>query len=162
MSNLLYYQTNYFLSSVLVFTLVTAWSPARMLGGSFTMAGVFCLLYWASSRQEEVRRLKESHPSLVMVATAGLGWLLVRQLGCLASLLAGLLLPVLLSLLHACLRLRNIKNKVRIVGSNRDPIQLLSTAGQRGGGDGSVAQLPHGAPAGRVGARARSEIYLIG
>ena len=148
MSNLLYYQTNYFLSCVLVFCLVTAWSPARMLGGSFTMAGVFCLLYWATSRQEEVRRLKESHPSLVMVATAGLGWLLVRQLGCLASLMAGLLLPVLLTLLHACLRLRNIKNKVRIVGSNKEQIQLLSTAGQRGGGNWSVAQLPHGAPAG--------------
>ena len=94
-SNLIYYQTNYALSSVLLFSLITFLNPWKMFLGMSTMAickrnenkgiifhlfcAVFGLLYLAVERQEQVKQMKREHPTLVMMATFLSGHFLIYQ-----------------------------------------------------------------------------------
>jgi hypothetical protein len=111
-NNLLYYQTNYFISALIIFSLISFLHPGKMMLGMITIGIVFGALYYAAHTQVQVKTLKKNHPAVVMVATFCLGWFLVYQFGCILVFLSGVILPVLFIIVHASLRLRNAKNKV--------------------------------------------------
>ena len=114
-SNLLYYQTNYFLSAIVIFLLITFLNPGEMILGIITMTSIFGLLYYLSFNKVQVKNFKKSHPMLVMVTTFCVGYFLVYQIGCVIAFLLGVMMPVVFIVVHASLRLRNIKNKVTSV-----------------------------------------------
>jgi len=111
-NNLLYYQTNYFLSALVIFLLIAFLNPGKMILGILTMALIFGLLYYMSNKQVQVKTMKKNHPMLVMLSTFCCGYFLIYQAGCVMVFLAGVMMPVVFTIVHASLRLRNIKNKV--------------------------------------------------
>jgi len=111
-SNLIYYQTNYALSAIIIFALITFMNPVKMALGLLTMILFFGLLYYFDASQDQVKKVKQDHPTLVMMATFLVGYFFIYQIGCVMVFIAGVKLPILFTILHAALRLRNIKNKM--------------------------------------------------
>lgn len=97
-SNLIYYQTNYAVLSLIFFTLVTYMNPLKMMLGILTITlckllviflfclvhiycAVFCLLYYCDASQEQVKQMKREHPTLVMMATFLTAYFFIYQVG---------------------------------------------------------------------------------
>ena len=78
----------------------------------FIFFSVFGVLYYMSSQQSQVKTVKKEHPTLVMLATFCLGYFFIYQSGCILVFLMGVMLPIKFVIVHASLRLRNLKNKV--------------------------------------------------
>lgn len=102
-SNLLYYQTNYFVGSLLIFLLVCFFSPGKMFFALLTMAIVFGVQYYLAVNHVQVKTWKKNHPTVVMVGTLTIGLLLLYQFGWVRVFLLGILLPVILAVVHAFL-----------------------------------------------------------
>ena len=68
-SNLFYYQTNYAISALGIFGLITFMNPFKMSVGILTMALIFGLLYYLDASQIQVKKVKKEHPTLVMLGT---------------------------------------------------------------------------------------------
>ena len=68
-SNLIYYQTNYALSAMAIFGLITFMNPFKMSVGILTMTLVFGLLYYLDASQVQVKKVKKDHPTLIMLGT---------------------------------------------------------------------------------------------
>ena len=68
-SNLIYYQTNYGISALGIFGLITFMNPFKMSVGILTMALIFGLLYYLDASQIQVKKVKKDHPTLVMLGT---------------------------------------------------------------------------------------------
>jgi len=111
-NNLLYYQSNYLLTSLIIFTLVTIGNPHHMIYGVITMAVVFGMMYYGCMHSSQVADFKRNHPFLAMLGSFLMGYYLILQMGCISVFMFGVLLPVMFTILHASLRLRNLKNKV--------------------------------------------------
>jgi len=128
-SNLLYYQTNYFLSALLLFLVVGVINPVQMLFGIAAVVGSFILFVFASNNQAELRRFKRQHSRLSVCIILAAGCALVYVFGSVAVFLFGITLPLLAIFIHASLRLRNLKNKVsakvEYIGVKRTPMGLL-------------------------------------
>jgi len=90
-SNLLYYQTNYFVGALIIFLLACFFSP------------VFGVQYYLAVNHVQVKTWKKNHPTVVMVGTLTIGLLLLYQFGWVRVFLLGILLPVLLAVAHAFL-----------------------------------------------------------
>jgi len=80
-SNLIYYQTNYAVLSLIFFTLVTYMNPLKMMLGILTITLFFCLLYYCDASQEQVKQMKREHPTLVMMATFLTAYFFIYQVG---------------------------------------------------------------------------------
>lgn len=128
-SNLIYYQTNYAISALVIFGLITFMNPFKMSVGILTMALIFGLLYYLDASQIQVKKVKKEHPTLVMLGTFLAAYFFIHlvsnnrkindassiktfQSGCVMVFICGVLLPIKFTILHAALRLRNMKNKV--------------------------------------------------
>jgi len=111
-NNLLYYQSNYFLSGLIIFSLVTLGNPHHMLYGIIAMSLVFGLMYYSASNHHQVAEFKRDHPFLVMLGSLSVGYFFILQIGCVSVFMFGVGLPFMFTILHSSLRLRNIKNKV--------------------------------------------------
>ena len=59
-SNLIYYQTNYALSAMAIFGLITFMNPFKMSVGILTMTLVFGLLYYLDASQVQSKRWKKT------------------------------------------------------------------------------------------------------
>jgi len=114
-NNLLYYQTNYILSAIVIFLLMTYLNPGDMILGIITMASIFGLLYYLSFNKDPVKNFKKNHPMVVMLSTFCFGYFLIYQIGCVIAFILGVMMPVVFIVVHASLRLRNMKNKVTSV-----------------------------------------------
>jgi len=110
-NNLVYYQTNYFLSAIIIFILVGTLYPKDLIIGAVSLVGTFILFGVAQSHEPRLARLKRQYPSLVPVAVLGLAVLIVHALGSILVFLWGVTMPLAVILLHATTRKRNIKNK---------------------------------------------------
>jgi len=110
-NNLLYYQTNYFISALIIFSLISFLHPGKMLLGMITVGIIFGALYYFAHTQVQVKTLKKNHPAVVMVATFCFAYFMVYQFGCILVFLSGVIFPFLFMIVHASLRLRNAKNK---------------------------------------------------
>jgi len=102
-SNLLYYQTNYFVGALIIFLLACFFSPGKMFLALLTMAIVFGVQYYLAVNHVQVKTWKKNHPTMVMVGTLTIGLLLLYQFGWVRVFLLGILLPVLLAVAHAFL-----------------------------------------------------------
>lgn len=131
-NNLLYYQSNYFLSAALLLLLVGYFQPFQLFVGATVVTLVFVGFVWAAENQAPVRRFRRNHPLLTVLAILSAGYLFVSVLGGVAVFLFGIAFPVLMVLVHASVRLRNLKNKIEnkleSIGLKRTPMGLLLEA----------------------------------
>lgn len=111
-ANLLYYQTNYLLSAALIFTLVTYMHPQDMALGMVTVGVLFGISFYLQKQKHEVREFKKQHPALVFCLIVVVSYYLIYKLGSIVVFLFGVTLPICFIVLHASLRLRNMKNKL--------------------------------------------------
>jgi len=111
-SNLLYYQTNYFLSGIIIFSLIAFLNPQKMLLGMITMGILFGLLYYLAQTKNQVGKFKKDHPMIVMLSVMCVGYFIIFKMGCILVFLFGVAVPLKFALIHATLRLRNLKNKL--------------------------------------------------
>merc|ERR1711934_1312008 len=111
-SNLIYYQTNYAISALGIFGLITFMNPFKMSIGILTMALIFGHLYYLDASQIQVKKVKNEHPTLVMLGTFLAAYFFIHLSGCVMVFICGVLLPIKFTILHAALRLRNMKNKM--------------------------------------------------
>merc|ERR1719471_174723 len=115
--NLMYYQTNYLLSSFIIFGFVLLSRPQEMLTGLFLMALVFGGSLFLQSKQIEVRNFKQNHPLVVTSLCFTFGYYLIYKLTSVAVFLSGVILPICFVVVHASLRMRNVMNKLTNVGN---------------------------------------------
>ncbi|XP_066500142.1 PRA1 family protein 2 [Hoplias malabaricus] len=131
-NNLLYYQTNYILSAFVFLLLVGYFQPFQLILGATVVVLVFLGFVWAAENKAVVRRFRRNHPSICLVAILGSSYFLVSVLGEVAVFLFGITFPILLILVHASMRMRNLKNKVEnkleSIGLKRTPMGLLLEA----------------------------------
>ncbi|XP_028850290.1 PRA1 family protein 2 [Denticeps clupeoides] len=131
-NNLLYYQSNYFVSFLALLALVGYLQPFQLFLGFSVVTLFFLGFVWAAENKATVRRFRRNHPSLSLVVILGSSYLLLSVLGDVAVFLFGIAFPILVILLHASMRLRSLKNKLEnkleSIGLKRTPMGLLLEA----------------------------------
>ncbi|GFN84522.1 pra1 family protein [Plakobranchus ocellatus] len=129
LNNLLYYQSNYFLAALLIFLLIGIIHPVQILFGFTALAICFGLFVYCTNNQYKARRFKHDHPVFCVAAIIAAGYFVVYMFGAVLVFLFGIAFPLLLILIHASLRLRNLKNKfankLEYVGLKRTPMGLI-------------------------------------
>ncbi|CAF1143090.1 unnamed protein product [Adineta ricciae] len=123
-SNLIYYQTNYFVFGIALFLLVGINYPVDFLFGLVVVSALLMgFVYISSSARANnnnvlatvehfLRSAKEDRPIIVFVAVLGASYFILSFLGKLFIFFLGIVLPVQAILLHATLCRRNMSNKV--------------------------------------------------
>ncbi|XP_020362875.1 PRA1 family protein 2-like [Oncorhynchus kisutch] len=148
-NNLLYYQSNYFVSFLTFLGIVGFLWPFHLFLGATVVTLIFMGFVWAAENQVPIRQLRRNHPSLALGAILGASFLFITVLGGVSVFLFGIAFPILLILIHASVRLRILKNKLENklenIGLKRTPMGLLleslgqeQEAGPRGGGEEGV------------------------
>ncbi|KAK9514967.1 hypothetical protein VZT92_025647 [Zoarces viviparus] len=111
-SNLLYYQTNYFAAAVVVFLIVGFLNPLGMFLGGAVVSLVFMVSVWAGENQAMVKNFKRKNPTLFVIVVMVTSYFLLSLCGGVMVFIFGITFPLLLILIHASLRLRNMKNRL--------------------------------------------------
>ncbi|CAG9861354.1 unnamed protein product [Phyllotreta striolata] len=111
-NNLLYYQTNYFLMSILIFLIVGVIHPVKMACGFVATAVLFMVFVYVTNEKASAARFKRNHPIISIIVIFAGAYFIAYMLQSLMVFLLGILLPVAAIFLHASLRLRNLKNKI--------------------------------------------------
>nr|XP_006630680.1 PREDICTED: PRA1 family protein 3 [Lepisosteus oculatus] len=111
-SNLLYYQTNYFAMAIVVFLIVGFLNPVSMILGGAVVALVFVGSVWAADDRAVIKNFKKQNPSLFVIGVLGASYFLISLFGGVMVFIFGITFPLLLMFVHASLRLRNVKNKL--------------------------------------------------
>ncbi|KAF7695808.1 ADP-ribosylation factor-like 6 interacting protein 5b [Silurus meridionalis] len=128
-SNLLYYQTNYFVVLVVVFLLVGFMNPLGMILGAVVVSLVFMGSVWAGENKVMIKNFKKKNPSLFVIAVLGASYFLLYLCGGVMVFIFGITFPLLLILIHASLRLRSVKNKlenkIEGVGLKKTPMGVI-------------------------------------
>jgi len=128
-NNLLYYQTNYFVTILGIFLIVGILHPVQMVLGCATVTVAFCGYVYASENMPDLRRFKRNHPGASMFIIMLAAYFLIYLFGSVIVFLFGIALPLLLVITHAAMRLRNLKNKVNskieYVGIKRTPMGVI-------------------------------------
>ncbi|CAI9721935.1 Hypothetical predicted protein [Octopus vulgaris] len=129
LQNLLYYQTNYFLTALFVFLIIGVIHPVKMVFGFVAIAAAFGGFVFCTNNQWKSRKFKRDHPIISVLIVLGAGYLLVYMLGAVIVFLLGVAFPLMLILLHASLRMRSIKNKLankmEYIGLKRSPMGII-------------------------------------
>ncbi|XP_060595348.1 PRA1 family protein 3-like [Ruditapes philippinarum] len=129
LNNLLYYQTNYFLTALLVFLLIGIVHPVQMVCGFIAISVAFGGFVYCTSSRWKARRFKRDHPIISVIVILLSGYLLVYMVGAVIVFMFGIAFPLLLILMHASFRMRSIKNKVtnrlETVGLKRTPMGII-------------------------------------
>ncbi|XP_077570320.1 PRA1 family protein 3-like isoform X1 [Stigmatopora nigra] len=128
-SNLMYYQTNYFTVVVVVFLIVGFLNPIGMFLGGTVVTLVFMGSVWAGENQVAMKNFKRKNPTLFVIGVIITSYLLLSLFGGVMVFIFGITFPLLLILIHASLRLRNIKNKMENqmegVGMKKTPMGVI-------------------------------------
>ncbi|CAF2644883.1 unnamed protein product [Rotaria sp. Silwood2] len=122
-SNLIYYQTNYFVFGIALFLLVGINYPVDFLFGLIVVMAVLMGFVYISSTprvgnnalasvEHFFRSAKEDRPIIVLIAILGISYLILSFLGKLLIFFVGIVLPIQVIILHATFRTRNLANKV--------------------------------------------------
>ncbi|KAG3272093.1 PRA1 family protein 2 [Ictidomys tridecemlineatus] len=131
-NNLLYYQTNYLLCFGFGLALAGYVRPLHTLLSALAVVVALGVLVWAAETRAAVRRCRRSHPAACLAAVLAVGLLVLWVAGSACTFLISIAGPVLLILVHASLRLRNLKNKIEnkieSIGLKRTPMGLLLEA----------------------------------
>ncbi|KAF6091299.1 PRA1 domain family member 2 [Phyllostomus discolor] len=106
--------------------------PLHTLLSALVVAVALGVLVWAAESRAAVRRCRRSHPAACLAAVLAVGLLILWAVGGACTFLLSIAGPVLLILVHASLRLRNLKNKIEnkieSIGLKRTPMGLLLEA----------------------------------
>ncbi|ENN76891.1 hypothetical protein HUJ04_012451 [Dendroctonus ponderosae] len=128
-SNLLYYQTNYFLLASSIFTIVGIIHPIRMICGCLATGLIFAIFVYVTNEKAAAANFKQQHPLISLILIFGSLYLIAHMFQSVLVFFLGILLPFSVIFVHASLRLRNIKNKianrVEVLGSKRTPMGLF-------------------------------------
>ncbi|KAB5545998.1 hypothetical protein PHYPO_G00067060 [Pangasianodon hypophthalmus] len=128
-SNLLYYQTNYFAVFIVVFLIVGFMNPLGMILGGTVVSLVFMGSVWAGENKAVIKNFKKKNPSLFIIAVLGTSYFLLSLCGGVMVFIFGITFPLLLILIHASLRLRSMKNKlenkIEGVGLKKTPMGVI-------------------------------------
>ncbi|XP_033827142.1 PRA1 family protein 2 [Periophthalmus magnuspinnatus] len=131
-NNLLYYQSNYLVCALGCVLLVGYLRPLQLCVGAVVISLCFLGFVWAAENQIPVRRFRRNHPTVCVFAILLLCCLLLAVMGSVAVFLLGIATPILLTLVHASVRLRSLKNKLEnkleSIGLKRTPMGLLLEA----------------------------------
>ncbi|XP_045416246.1 PRA1 family protein 3-like [Lemur catta] len=133
-SNLLYYQTSYLAGAAVLTAVVGFPSPGTALGG--TAAALACAgLARAARREGGLRRMKARHPAAFVAVVVLASCLLIAVSGAALVFVSGITFPLLLTCIHASLRLRNLRNKLENkmegLGLKRTPMGVVLDALER-------------------------------
>ncbi|XP_069936614.1 PRA1 family protein 3 [Cherax quadricarinatus] len=130
--NLLYYQTNYFLTYFIVFTVVGVIHPTKMFCGMIAVGLAFGLFYYLTNNKQPAVAFKKDHPIISLIILILGVYFIVYLLGSVVVFLMGILLPIMVIFVHASMRLRNLKNKlmnkVEYLGLKRTPMGVILDA----------------------------------
>ncbi|GIY80683.1 PRA1 family protein [Caerostris extrusa] len=66
-NNLLYYQTNYFFTSVIVFLVVGLFNPTKMICGILAVGAVFGLFCYVTNAKRSATKFKKDHPVISLL-----------------------------------------------------------------------------------------------
>ncbi|OXU24839.1 hypothetical protein TSAR_015108 [Trichomalopsis sarcophagae] len=128
-NNLLYYQTNYFFTAVVIFVLVGLIHPGKMIVGMLAMAVILLTFAYLSTEGRAVHNFKKRFPGTGILLMLIAGCFLTYTLGSLLVFLVGILLPFSVIFIHSSLRLRNMKNKIvnkiEGIGLKRTPMGVF-------------------------------------
>ncbi|KAM6982386.1 PRA1 family protein 3-like [Tautogolabrus adspersus] len=128
-SNLLYYQTNYFAVALVVFIIVGFLNPFGMFLGGLVVTLVFMGSVWAGENKSMVKNFKKKNPTLFVIGIMVTSYFLLSLCGGVMVFIFGITFPLLLILIHASLRLRNMKNrlenKIEGVGLKKTPMGII-------------------------------------
>ncbi|UJR31113.1 hypothetical protein I4U23_018621 [Adineta vaga] len=122
-SNLIYYQTNYFVFGIALFLLVGINYPVDFLFGLVVVSALLMGFVYISSSprinnntfasvEHFFRSAKEDRPIIVLIAVLGVSYFILSFMGKLFIFFLGIVLPIQAIILHATLRRRNLANKV--------------------------------------------------
>lgn len=128
-SNLMYYQTNYFAVAVVVFLIVGFLNPLGMFFGGAVVTLVFAGSVWAGENKSMIKNFKKKNPTLFVLAVMVTSYFVLSLFGGVLVFIFGITFPLLLILIHASLRLRNMKNrlenKMEGVGMKKTPMGVI-------------------------------------
>ncbi|CAL4061086.1 unnamed protein product, partial [Meganyctiphanes norvegica] len=93
--NLLYYQTNYFLTYFVVFIIVSIIHPTKMFCGMLAMGLAFGLFFYLTNNKVPAQQFKKDHPVLSVVLIGCVSYFIVYLLGSVLVFLLGILIPIL-------------------------------------------------------------------
>lgn len=128
-NNLLYYQTNYFLMSLIIFIIVGVIHPTKMACGFMVTAVLFLIFFYITNEKAAASQFKKRHPIVSLTIVLAGAYLITYMLGSLLVFFIGILLPFSVTFIHASLRLRNMKNKivnrVENLGLKRTPMGIF-------------------------------------
>ncbi|XP_063320950.1 PRA1 family protein 3-like [Pelmatolapia mariae] len=128
-SNLMYYQTNYFAVAVVVFLIVGFMNPFGMFLGGAVVTLVFAGSVWAGENKATIKNFKRKNPTLFVIGVMVTSYFLLSLCGGVMVFIFGITFPLLLILIHASLRLRNMKNrlenKIEGVGLKKTPMGII-------------------------------------
>lgn len=128
-SNLMYYQTNYFAAAIVVFVIVGFLNPLGMFLGGAVVSLVFMGSVWAGENKTIIKNFKKQNPTLFVIAVMGTSYFLLSLCGGVMVFIFGITFPLLLILIHASVRLRNMKNrlenKIEGVGLKKSPMGII-------------------------------------
>lgn len=131
-SNLLYYQTNYFELALGVFCIVGFMRPMEMVLGCAVVTVLFVVAVWGSENKAAIQRFKTKAPSVFVMIILLASYCLISMFGGVMVFLLGISLPLLLIFIHASLRLRNIQNKMENrleeIGLKKTPMGIVLEA----------------------------------
>ncbi|KAI1733277.1 PRA1 family protein [Ditylenchus destructor] len=135
-TNLLYFQTNYFILFFTLFLILSAFQSQNVLLGFTATAVTAAVFFFSFTPYEQVKQFRASHPYATLAIIALSGYYAITQLPYVLSLLFAVMFPGLLVFLHASLRLRNLGAKVNFHLENaklRNTVMatLLDTVGLR-------------------------------
>uniref|UniRef100_A0A3Q0QST0 PRA1 family protein n=1 Tax=Amphilophus citrinellus TaxID=61819 RepID=A0A3Q0QST0_AMPCI len=128
-SNLMYYQTNYFAVALVVFLIVGFMNPFGMFLGGAVVTLVFAGSVWAGENKATIKNFKRKNPTLFVIGVMVTSYFLLSMCGGVMVFIFGITFPLLLILIHASLRLRNMKNrlenKIEGVGLKKTPMGII-------------------------------------
>ncbi|XP_067042114.1 PRA1 family protein 3-like [Acropora muricata] len=110
-NNLIYYQSNYILTVIVIFLVVGFLHPKDLLIGAISLAVTLTVFGVAQSHKPQLAKIKRQYPLLVPVAVIGCAVLVVRALASILVFVWGFIMPLAVVMLHAATRKRNVKNK---------------------------------------------------
>ena len=112
-ANLLYYQTNYFLGYVIVFCIITLMQPQQMFLGLLTFSFIVGTMFYARNEKERTRQfLQQQSPAVLVGMVMLMVFIISWGFGFIMTFFLALGIPIIFVILHASLRLRNVKNKL--------------------------------------------------
>ncbi|KAI6214287.1 PRA1 family protein [Aphelenchoides besseyi] len=113
-TNLLYYQTNYFAVALTIVALCGFMHSRDIVVGASAIGLLAATVLVMLSKNGQLLKIRADHPYLIWVAFAIAGYYFIYVLPSVVILLFTFAFPVLIVFVHASLRLRNLNAKVNI------------------------------------------------